>query len=335
MSDSDDTDILLLIPPDFFLAENSFQNSGGDLITFSSFDLPLATKTTNSSFRSCTNNCSTQNNNQLIKINQQIADLEIKSYRNQPDNLLASYENRENLHSPSGDWTASNSLDTTAYCTMNGSSPIKPLNYSTPKQQQHNKDIRNNSLRFDYGPPPRENDKFLKEIDYFLDDSNSNTAPVSHTMNQPTQYATNNVHSLAVETLKRHNNMLQNDAKQYQPLYNQNYNHQQHSIKEVPSSQQLYKPEPTLISLSQIWGPEGETETSSTMHEERLRRQHCEREIQSLQTRLLEYQQKISVAMKIDKTKDEAIARLQDTNSRLIFLCYLVTFKQFLNVFSF
>lgn len=303
MSDSDDTDILLLIPPDFFLAETSFfEKSSADLMSFSSLDLPTTIKPI-TSFRSYSN-CSSHNN-QLIKIDQQIANLEQESINNN-QNYKCNLTSNEVFN-----WETNNSFDTD-YCIMNRTSPIKQLNYSTPKQQRINGDIHNKSLRLDFGVTPQhDNEKFLlKEIDYYLGDSNSNTSATHNNMARNLSAATqqtNNVHSLAVETLKRHNSMLQSNyvGKQPQPNFPSN----RYSINDPKSE------EPPLISLSQIWGPEGETETS-TMHEERLRRKHCEREIQTLQTKLLEYQQKISVAMKIDKSKDEAICRLQETNSR-------------------
>lgn len=46
--------------------------------------------------------------------------------------------------------------------------------------------------------------------------------------------------------------------------------------------------------------------------------QHCERLIQQLQIHLLEEQQKLAVAIKVDRRKDEAILQLQDAWSRLV-----------------
>lgn len=46
--------------------------------------------------------------------------------------------------------------------------------------------------------------------------------------------------------------------------------------------------------------------------------QHCEKTIQILQSKLTEYQQKIAVAIKVDRTKDEALKRLSETNSRCV-----------------
>uniref|UniRef100_A0A034W117 Uncharacterized protein n=1 Tax=Bactrocera dorsalis TaxID=27457 RepID=A0A034W117_BACDO len=73
-----------------------------------------------------------------------------------------------------------------------------------------------------------------------------------------------------------------------------------------------------LISLSEIWGKSGQgtaiacaAPQQSVYIEEQLRRQHLERTVHSLQTRLLEYQQRLSVAIEVDRAKDAAICNAQ------------------------
>jgi hypothetical protein len=46
--------------------------------------------------------------------------------------------------------------------------------------------------------------------------------------------------------------------------------------------------------------------------------QHCERLIQQLQIRLLEEQQKLAVAVQVDRGKDQAILQLKDAWNRLV-----------------
>jgi len=46
--------------------------------------------------------------------------------------------------------------------------------------------------------------------------------------------------------------------------------------------------------------------------------QHCERLIQQLQIHLLEEQQKLAVAIQVDRRKDQAILQLKDAWSRLV-----------------
>uniref|UniRef100_A0A182VZK7 Uncharacterized protein n=1 Tax=Anopheles minimus TaxID=112268 RepID=A0A182VZK7_9DIPT len=74
-----------------------------------------------------------------------------------------------------------------------------------------------------------------------------------------------------------------------------------------------------LLNLSDIWQTNGtgQPEYSKMLQEERLRRQHCERNIQSLHVKLLEYEEKISVAISVDKEKVSIIANLEQEAGRL------------------
>lgn len=74
-----------------------------------------------------------------------------------------------------------------------------------------------------------------------------------------------------------------------------------------------------LLSLAELWsdgeGPDvkstGDTKLLQKYEEERCRRQHCEQLVQALQTKLLESQQKLAVAVRVDSDKDAAISKLQ------------------------
>uniref|UniRef100_A0A182NRV1 Uncharacterized protein n=1 Tax=Anopheles dirus TaxID=7168 RepID=A0A182NRV1_9DIPT len=74
-----------------------------------------------------------------------------------------------------------------------------------------------------------------------------------------------------------------------------------------------------LLNLSDIWqtNGNGQPEHSKALQEERLRRQHCERSIQSLSMKLLEYEEKISVALSVDKDKVSIINNLEQDVARL------------------
>ncbi|XP_069699894.1 putative leucine-rich repeat-containing protein DDB_G0290503 isoform X2 [Periplaneta americana] len=84
----------------------------------------------------------------------------------------------------------------------------------------------------------------------------------------------------------------------------------------------------SLLSLSDLWGKDGSSSTSYMnddygnvrlkLEEEKYRRQHCERLIQQLQIRLLEEQQKLAVAVRVDRGKDQAILQLKDAWTRLV-----------------
>lgn len=80
-----------------------------------------------------------------------------------------------------------------------------------------------------------------------------------------------------------------------------------------------------LISLAAVWDGDERgksdavattTTTTNAIQEQELRIRQYERTIQNLQTQLKQYQDKCSDAIKMDQTKNEALARLHETNSR-------------------
>lgn len=81
-----------------------------------------------------------------------------------------------------------------------------------------------------------------------------------------------------------------------------------------------------LLSLSELWGDKAERTTGYNrgdkvdiikLEEERLKREHCEAMIQQLQKKLLDQQEKLAVAMKVDRAKDAAISKLREAWLRL------------------
>ncbi|XP_068622254.1 putative leucine-rich repeat-containing protein DDB_G0290503 isoform X2 [Battus philenor] len=75
-----------------------------------------------------------------------------------------------------------------------------------------------------------------------------------------------------------------------------------------------------LLSLSELWGEKGEKlerAESLKLEEERLKREHCEVMIQQLQRKILEQQEKLAVAIKVDRGKDIAINKLREAWLRL------------------
>ncbi|XP_065359184.1 CAP-Gly domain-containing linker protein 1 [Calliphora vicina] len=91
---------------------------------------------------------------------------------------------------------------------------------------------------------------------------------------------------------------------------------------QLSSCYQMSKADNNLISLSEIWGKSGQataiaTSSHSNLKEEQLRRQHLEKTIRQLQARLLEYQQRLSVAIEVDRTKDNALNNAQMENKSL------------------
>ncbi|CAH0399278.1 unnamed protein product [Chilo suppressalis] len=75
-----------------------------------------------------------------------------------------------------------------------------------------------------------------------------------------------------------------------------------------------------LLSLSDLWGEKGEKlerGESLKLEEERLKREHCEAMIQQLQKKILDQQEKLAVALKVDRAKDSAIAKLKEAWLRI------------------
>ncbi|XP_061392772.1 putative leucine-rich repeat-containing protein DDB_G0290503 [Musca vetustissima] len=95
------------------------------------------------------------------------------------------------------------------------------------------------------------------------------------------------------------------------------------SVEKIPTyDNHISKTENNLISLSEIWGKSGQstaiaTSSQSNLKEEQLRRQHLEKTVRQLQARLLEYQQRLSVAIEVDRTKDNALSNAQMENRSL------------------
>ncbi|KAI5755286.1 hypothetical protein M8J77_015701 [Diaphorina citri] len=107
-----------------------------------------------------------------------------------------------------------------------------------------------------------------------------------------------------------------------QELCTSNYQPQQDRTHEPPSIPAK------LLSLGELWrqdkGDESPSKSSNTIllrrkiEEEKYRREHCEQLIQQLQFRLLEEQEKVAVAIKVDQEKDKAIRTLQTGWGKLV-----------------
>ncbi|XP_059058573.1 repetitive organellar protein [Achroia grisella] len=73
-----------------------------------------------------------------------------------------------------------------------------------------------------------------------------------------------------------------------------------------------------LLSLSELWGygadkgDRTERGDNLKLEEEKLKREHCESMIQQLQKKILDQQEKLAVAIKVDRAKDAAITKLRE-----------------------
>ncbi|CAH2040858.1 unnamed protein product, partial [Iphiclides podalirius] len=87
------------------------------------------------------------------------------------------------------------------------------------------------------------------------------------------------------------------------------------NIKDKMTALQMDSMDTDLLSLSELWGEKGERlerAESLKLEEERLKREHCEVMIQQLQRKILEQQEKLAVAIKVDRGKDIAINKLRE-----------------------
>ncbi|TMW51458.1 hypothetical protein DOY81_003429, partial [Sarcophaga bullata] len=339
MSDSDDTDILLLIPPNFFLA-----NAEEQLLLE---DLKVLHRRQFQSLQEI--NCLDINCRQNFLRRRLTRDLQAmdlagcknydssvmpppppavisSSYQCLPPtrkaeindiNAKLHYLEREEMiygDSPSDISSISaNTIRTQLGPSRANREPVGMI-HSTPKnmsssfkeqcQQQFSKNRKNSNM-----PSSKEGDVLL-EIDHFL-------------LNDGLQ------HNVEYWQQTNINGYCNNQYLQQQDFQNVLKNHQTQTSAlptelQIPPSEkslgsgngsgnyQTSKGDNNLISLSEIWGKSGQAtaiaaSSQSNLKEEQLRRQHLEKTVRHLQARLLEYQQRLSVAIEVDRSKDNAL----------------------------
>ncbi|KAL7296099.1 hypothetical protein TKK_0010648 [Trichogramma kaykai] len=97
---------------------------------------------------------------------------------------------------------------------------------------------------------------------------------------------------------------------------NRRHTAEQNNISNVNGKQQNLR-QNRFYSLSDFWNQDSsktmEEQLRIRLEEERLRREHCEELIQDLQKKLLEYQEKIGVAVRVDNEKNTMIAQFQSS----------------------
>ncbi|XP_055379550.1 putative autophagy-related protein 11 [Condylostylus longicornis] len=292
MSESDDTELLLLIPPDLFLlkeSESDFSSRSSVIKTQSPFcDCSLDVNRFfdknnniehNPDMASHCYNLPYQQQNEIDRINAKISQVERNFTAMDSDMSTTSNPTvlTKSVKQPMKD-----AFSTDYFSTNITTSTPKHLNFH-PKYYEN----------------IGEDNGILKEIDKYLEEKvqtdESNKYPNEHNKvffrNGPNIDRTSLNNTL--ETIHISNN---------------------NKVDQCSSN--------TLISLSELWENKNIGNVSSNillkqLQEEKLRRQHCEKTIQALQIKLLEYQQKISVALQVDKVKDNAIGDLKDENEKL------------------
>lgn len=156
----------------------------------------------------------------------------------------------------------------------------------------------------------RSQDNILLEIDNYLDERNSWPPHQQHEQHH---------HSDDYMQVRGSTRHAQQPSQEQQP-----------AATSLPSIR-LAANDSKLISLSDLWGKSNLAGTvignvnasnlhaSPSLKEEQLRRHHLEKMVQTLQAQLLEYQQRISVAIEVDRSKDAALQQADKQSKSLNF----------------
>ncbi|CAD7002916.1 unnamed protein product [Ceratitis capitata] len=304
MSDSDDTDILLLIPPNYFVSATP-----EELLEFQGIHpartAAVAQNNRNANYlHDCFNRTNhlyaskqnlqkmdttlTESNKNTISINTQ-KNMDMLSANkcvelNEINSRLRLLEREKDCH-----FAAASDISTISNGTQAERNKREGLVHSTPKCYAETDRLYNNNAR-----------GILNEIDNFLDDRNREEI--------------NNVPTALQQEALNLNLVIPEKLEQQKDRY-------QHAYSDIKA---VYGTDVNLISLSEIWGKSGQgtaiacpVPPQSAYIEEQIRRQHLERTVHSLQTRLLEYQQRLSVAIEVDRAKDAAICNAQSESKAL------------------
>lgn len=261
MNDSDETDLLLLIPPDFFMAQPSSVQSPGDAFDEddigSSVSAPMYRRfqTGDAKF-----------NPNLNHSNAKASTVEQESFR------TGSMHNHDEL------WASG-----------------KKFVHSTPKVDVSTVAWRSSSKG--------EADPVIREIDRFL----MSTSDGEGKYFKGTQVANGN------EKTEDTSRTLKGRTSMGGERMSTGFTSPSVQRKLLPADDEL------LMSLSSLWGRQDRTPDSSSLgvQEERMRRKHCEQTIQVLQQKVLEFEQKIAVAIKVDRRKDEVLASAKQSYAKL------------------
>lgn len=298
MSDSDDTDILLLIPPNYFATTTQEKLEEFQIIHPARSSATAFTRDENYM------NAYIGNNNLLNRLENNINEMEAtltesntniepgtdqrnmelfdaNKYMelNEINSRLMLLEREKDCR-----FTAVSDISTISNGTQAAQNNRDGLVHSTPKCYTNTECLYNKNAG-----------GILNEIDNFLGDRNREQIDNVHYVHYVQQQEAINSHS-------------KEKPHQTKNRYEQTY----------PGVKATLGSDVNLISLSEIWGKSGQgtaiacaAPQQSVYIEEQLRRQHLERTVHSLQTRLLEYQQRLSVAIEVDRAKDAAICNAQ------------------------
>ncbi|VEN64702.1 unnamed protein product [Callosobruchus maculatus] len=205
------------------------------------------------------------------------------------------------------------------------SSPIKEYVAMKEKTWQPG-DIKNSvpdynmgvqNTMYDHGDPTHKADIHNDSLDTSADrypSSDSSSDPTQMTaFKRPskTNLLTSPLHSHALDILNLHKQVQEDSEKRVKK-------------KSKTKSGLGLNDNFGLLSLADIWSSNSQllqcsqAQLTQKLKEENLRRQHCEDMIQKLQNRNLELQQKLSVAVNVDETKNIALQQFQETLEKVM-----------------
>ncbi|XP_011208957.2 myosin-10 [Bactrocera dorsalis] len=293
MSDSDDTDILLLIPPNYFATATPEELEEFQIIhpvrsSATAFTRDVNYMNAYIGHRNHLNHSENNINEMEATLTESNTNIDGASDQRNMEMFVANkYTELNEINSrlkllereKDARFTAASDISTISNGTQAARHNREGLVHSTPKCYTNTERLYN-----------KDAGGILNEIDNFLGDRNREQ------MDNVYQEEVNNPNSIITKPQQMKN--------RYQQAY--------------PDVKTTLGADVNLISLSEIWGKSGQgtaiacaAPQQSVYIEEQLRRQHLERTVHSLQTRLLEYQQRLSVAIEVDRAKDAAICNAQ------------------------
>lgn len=296
MSDSDDTDILLLIPPDFFFTESNLNKS----LNYDLFESNLQVDSVSNIIDSSTNNSK-----------------QMDPYSNYKPTFLTpkTTKNFQEQFEYKKYETASPSMQTILHSPQSSGKCFDYKATSSTPINKPNSEFKTLTLS------PKNDGLILEEIDGFLEQCSIENAQKNAydatKMNTPSR-------ATAVQRPENTSiNSMPSNFKRYLPksteddILNGLVGRKMTDWNSGLQKSQTQNDQ--LISLASVWNNDEHYSHSvnyTALNEEQLRRRQCERSIQNLQIQLKQYEEKYSDAIKMDQTKNEALAKLHETNKR-------------------
>ncbi|KAJ0177997.1 hypothetical protein K1T71_006870 [Dendrolimus kikuchii] len=249
----------------------------------------------------------------------------IKATGNYLAEQLDSKNEGTDIKLPSGRVVSSNVLDKYIYLVKNHpplqtDKPQEPLEQKAIITNQDNKSPSVRKLNFDKDVQPTSTPKNKQAYsDNFRPSSNkiydraSKILEQYKSQNNASNYNPNYSPHSAVGSYLTSPKKEEFKLPQMRPFIPEN----KETVKLAMQNKFMDSIDTDLLSLSDLWGEKerqhGDRAEGLKLEEERLKREHCEAMIQQLQKKILEQQEKLAVAIKVDRSKDAAIAKLRDS----------------------